>query len=303
MQTAFATLEGLDCFRNDIAKVQSELIAFRDEFLPEFLGLPLLESLPDYMPNHLRAQVVETSHRLSSWQKAVDKLSEALPFANHSELRAEDFNDFMFQEATPAFSRSTDGIRWKIGLFVSLDWIRGWCWPTFLDRKDDAEAEEQDFLAALPRIKPWLMSLAVDDSVLLNGLCMILPLIADFDPPFVKLALDPETWRSLVMSNADVPEEQRQMWLEAIDHGHFRHAVNNALLHVVGALANNNFMLIRDYLEHPCLHGGYTGLMPHYLFALLFQKVSILRQLASDSSQANLGLEMDTNRTVTIATR
>ena len=56
--------------------------------------------------------------------------------------------------------------------------------------------------------------------------------------------------------------------------------LNNALLHVLGALANNHFMAIRDLLDHPNLIGSYTGLMPHYLFAVLFHKVKTIRNLA-----------------------
>lgn len=134
---------------------------------------------------------------------------------------------------------------------------------------------------ALPRIKTWLFSLDVKDVMLLNALCMVLPLVADADPPFVKLALDVETWHSIVSADQRLSDTQRRKSFEELDCGYFPHAVNNALLHVFGALGNNHFLLIRDYLEHPCLYGSYTGLMPHYLFALLFQKVSVLRQIAA----------------------
>jgi hypothetical protein len=91
---------------------------------------------------------------------------------------------------------------------------------------------------------------------------MTLPFVADADPAFAKKALDLSTWKNVTP------------W--------FEHVANNALLHVLGALANNHFMLIRDYLDHPCLYGNYTHLMPHYLFAVLFQKVSVLRQIAAE---------------------
>ena len=55
----------------------------------------------------------------------------------------------------------------------------------------------------------------------------------------------------------------------------FGHILNNALLHVLGALANNNFMMIDDLLDHPFLVGGYSHLTPSYLFAVLFEKVAI----------------------------
>ena len=53
------------------------------------------------------------------------------------------------------------------------------------------------------------MSLPVDSTELANALCMALPFIADADPAFAKLALDPETWRSLVLTDRDITEEQR----------------------------------------------------------------------------------------------
>jgi hypothetical protein len=138
---------------SEIAKVQVELIAFRDEYLPLLLDIPFLEAMPQGTPAFVRVQPITTSNRLSSWQQA------------------------------------------------------------------------------------------------------------------------------LVRGKAAVSEEQRRKWLES---GIFRHIINNALLHLFGALANNHFMLIRDYLDHPCLYGGYTGLMPHYLFAVLFQKVCVLCQLATE---------------------
>jgi hypothetical protein len=55
--------------------------------------------------------------------------------------------------------------------------------------------------------------------------------------------------------------------------------LNNALLHVLGVLANNHFEVIADLLDHPNLVGAYTRLMPYYLFAVLFEKVKILRAL------------------------
>lgn len=253
----------------EVAKVQAELIVFCDEYLVAFLSRSVLESEPG----------------LSSWQQAVGKLSEAIPIggdsANLAPLRPEELKDFMFEEATPGFSRSAGGIRWKIGLFNNLDWIHVYCWPPGLELKDAME-ETEEFLAALPKFNTWLLGLPVDDCVLLNGLCMFVPFIADIEPAFGKLALNLDTWRTIVSANTSVSEDQRRKWLGFIDHAYFRHVVNNALLHLFGSLANNHFMTIRDYLEHPCLYGGYTRLMPHYLFALLFQKVSILRKLAQD---------------------
>jgi hypothetical protein len=40
---------------------------------------------------------------------------------------------------------------------------------------------------------------------------------------------------------------------------------------------------IRDFLDHPNLRGRYTHLMPHYLFAVLVEKVATLRGMAVES--------------------
>lgn len=126
------------------------------------------------------------------------------------------------------------------------------------------------------------MGLPVDNCGLFNALCMVVPLIADIDPAFAKLALDPETWRSVVMADATLSDHAKQERQKTIDQGFLRHVLNNALLHVLGALANNHFLSIREYLDHPCLFGGYTYLMPDYLFGVLLEKVRILRQLATE---------------------
>ncbi len=130
--------------------------------------------------------------------------------------------------------------------------------------------------------------MSVLDSGLWNSLCLILPLIADDDPALVKLLLDPQTWKTLVTTNSSLTANKREEIIHKIAEGYFPHVLNNALLHVFAALANNHFLKIRDYLGHSSLHGSYTGLMPHYLFAILFQKVVQLHDLAAESRQVTM---------------
>jgi hypothetical protein len=111
---------------------------------------------------------------------------------------------------------------------------------------------------------------------------MVLPLVADADPAFAKLALDPETWRNLILAEQDISEEERAMRLQPIEGPWFGHVLNNALLHTFGSLANNNFTMIEEFLDHPFLVGGYSHLMSSYVFAVLFEKVAVLRQLSED---------------------
>ena len=91
------------------------------------------------------------------------------------------------------------------------------------------------------------MTLPVDSIELANSLSAVLPFIADSDPAFAKLALDRERWRSLVLADRIISDKQRAKQLEMIDGLWFAHTLNNALLHVLGGLANNHFVLIGDY--------------------------------------------------------
>ena len=122
------------------------------------------------------------------------------------------------------------------------------------------------------------MGLPINWNVI-NVLFHVLPFIADADPAFAKLALEPQTWRNIVLSNRAITEEQRREQLEEIDGSSFAAGFNGALLTVLTSLSNNHFTVIEDFLDHPCLVGDDTDLMPHSVFAVLFEKVAILRSL------------------------
>ncbi len=244
---------------HEIAKVQAEIVAFRNEYLPVFLEI---SRAPELIPPVVFERQQNTFHLLSSWQDAITTVGDALPLpGDTTTLDPTEYKDFMFCEGTPAYSRSNNDIRWKIGVYLDIRTaiLNGFRPPELGGNEDFTE---DDFWAAIPAIEAWLLSLDAMDGRLWNPLCVTLPFIADVDPAFAKKALDLETWG------------KTNPW--------FEHVVNNALLHVLASLANNHFMLIRDYLDHPCILGRYTRLMPHYLFAVLFQKVSILRQLATE---------------------
>jgi hypothetical protein len=239
---------------HEIAKVQAEIVVYRNEYLPVFLEI---SRTPELIPPIVLEEQQDTFHPLSSWQEAITRVGDALPLPGDTRtLDREEFKDFMFCEGTPGYSLSVSGIRWKIGMFCDLGTALLFG-QRLLEKNDDLT--EAEFWAAIPEIEAWLLSLDPMDGRLWNPLCMVLPFVADFDPTFAKKALDLNTWGET--------------------HPWFKHVVNNALLHVLASLANNHFMLIRDYLDHPCLMGRYTRLIPHYIFAVLFHKVSTLRQL------------------------
>jgi hypothetical protein len=280
--------------RAEIARVHRELIAFRDRYLPAFFE-PWAPD-PSIIPPGARERLDQIAHPLRRWRDASNRLLEALPITPPGEadppLDRAEYGEFLFQPASASSHVIREGrIVWRIELFV------GWDWATedILSRMRGGEVAIPDPVEELRRVLPeaerWLMSLPVDESLLWNLLCMALPPISDLDPGFAKLALDPETWRTIVLSDREIGEETRSRRLAAVD-GDLRRVLNNALLHVLAALANNHFEVIADLLDHPDLIGTYTGLMPHYLFAVLFEKVEALRTLAREDVDLDTGAAM-----------
>jgi hypothetical protein len=70
--------EPLD-LRAEIARVQAELIVFRKECLPAFLGGPVQDFLADGMSERLQRHIVAVAGRLSEWQDAALRVAEYLP--------------------------------------------------------------------------------------------------------------------------------------------------------------------------------------------------------------------------------
>jgi len=269
----------------EIAKVQSELIMFREECLPALLTHRAQDMMPEFAAPRALASAVEVSSPLSQWCEGVSRMSEFLPIDGHdnpdADLREQDFKQFMFQRATPSFSSDGHRIVWDIKLFLVMDSAHTLgLWPEFLEWSDSSDANMKGLIAQLPRVKTWLMNLDVTNEFLcFNAICHFVALIADADPSFARLALDREPWQAMVRENPILSDEGKEERLAIIDAPFFGHVLNNSMLHVLGALANNHFMQIRTWLDHPNLHGAYTGLMPHYLFAALFQKVRALRRM------------------------
>jgi len=270
--------------RDVVARVQGELTFFRRECLPAFLGGPVQDFLSDGMSESLKAHIVAVAGRLSEWQDAAGRLAEYLPLgplpADAPCPDRDHFSRFLFQEATPAFVVREGRISWRIELFMPLEYALR-C-PVFADLADDGSDPWDRFRGRAEEVERWLMGLSVDDSLLWNSLCVVLPFVADIDPAFARLALDPATWRALVLAGHGTDEGQRETRVRFLGGPWFGHVLNNALLHVLGGLANNHFLAIADYLDHPQLRGGYTHLMPHYLFAVLLEKVRALRRLSRE---------------------
>ena len=264
-------------FRADIAKVQAELIFFRDQCLPAFLNGDSYEFRGDSHAQWVHQKIHKVAGRLSDWQTATNRLSDFLPLgpttADSPKLSRNDFTDFLIKDASPRMSLQDGKINWQIRLLMSPEISTLFCKSC-----PESPVVPERFQTRLPEVQSWLMSLPLDSPELCNALCYILPFIADVDPRFAKLALDADTWRTLTLNDPNTTANERETRLRMID-GCFAHILNNALLHVLGALANNHFPLIADYLNHPRLRGGYCHLKPRYLFTVLFEKIAMLREL------------------------
>jgi hypothetical protein len=268
----------------EVARVQQEMAFFRRECLPVFLGGPVQDFLSDGMSEHLKGHIVAVAGRLSEWRDAAMRLAEYLPLgplpAEALSLNHQDFSRFRFQPATPAFAVRGGRIVWRIELFMPVEAALD-C-PIFAGQADDGSDPWDRFRRRAEAVKKWLLGLPMDQGGHLDALCVIPPFLADIDPSFVRLAMDRDTWLAIARSAPGLSEEQREKRLDFLGGNWFAHVLNNALLHVLGGLANNHFLAIRDYLDHPQLRGSYTHLMPHYLFAVLFEKVGALRRLSQE---------------------
>jgi hypothetical protein len=269
----------------EVARVQQEVTLFRDEFLPAAFDGPVTDRHSDGMTDHLKNHITATAGQLSGWRDAASRLSDLLPrgplSASAVPFDRDLFRSFLFQKATPGFVVRGGRVVWRIEVFVSVE-AMAHC-PAHGGEEPTAGEDVWDWLAARADVvKKWLTGLPANSDVLANSLCLVLPFLADLDPPFARLALDRETWRSLVLADRTLGDEEREKRLRFVAGNCFAHILNNALLHVLAMLANNHFLAVRDYLGHEQLRGSYTHLMPHYLFAVLIEKVAALRGMMTE---------------------
>ena len=259
------------------ARVLEELKAFQDVCLPAFFAPGGI--VPVWDDRRPLGEPDVANRPLHRWRRAVDRLAHALVETDFL-LDRVDFADFLFEKPEGDYSVHEGQIVWRVG--VGMYCNRESNAYAYLDRMglgSEVVGDPVEFLnSRTPAARSWLLGLGVDQPDLGNTLCFLLPLLAEGDTQVVKEMLDPETWQALVLDKEGIMPEVRVKRLRIIDV-HLPRYLNNALLHVFGALANNRFATILDLLDHPCLLGGYTDLFSHYLFGVLFGKVEILRGL------------------------
>jgi hypothetical protein len=270
----------------EIAQVRGELVSFRDLCLPAFFvrcGLPDRAS-PAPGPVGLTK---------NEWARLSDRLLEALPHGGRAGRLDLDDYSFLHVITEPSYAVDQGRIAWQCETFFliyseddHLDYIR-----RLMGGEANSGNDREALIAQLP---DWFLGLAVDEALLWNALCSTLPLLVDPNPDFIRRALDPETWRSIVLSKPGLTLRDRARKLALLDGYWFGHVLNNALLHVLGAAANTQQGLLIELLDHPNLAGMYTHLMPHYILGVLLAKVRALRALVGvEEGQPGEGPRLD----------
>ena len=173
--------------------------------------------------------------QLSNWQEATRRLAELLPLgplpANSPKISREDFRSFSFSRSRRRIVFGRGESSGKSGSSRTRVFVP-YC-GTF----PDLVGCVGELPARLPEVRQWLMSLPVDSTELANVLCLGLPFVADADPAFAKLALDPshvaEPRPQRSRHHRGRADEAAQMVGRASGSATL---LNNALLHVLGLL-------------------------------------------------------------------
>ena len=246
-------LDGIN-LTSEVARVHWELTALRDQLLPALLG-PCVAYLEDRAQDPARwpsvEQIEKSVRTLRHWQLAVNRLLDALPLARLGAADPEpdwsEYEEFLWQSVSASSHLVREGrVVWRIELFIGWDFgleymlnMSGAA-STREAQEPGPECSFDELQRRLPEVKRWFLALPADGSVLFNALSFVLAPVSDLDPAFAKLALDLDTWRSIVRTDQTLDEAIKSQRLGAIDCGDLPHAINNALLHVLAALANND---------------------------------------------------------------
>jgi hypothetical protein len=252
--------------------------------------LPLL--LPDGQDAGGAAQQQDGPRSLNSWQRVARELAAALPRPDGRPGKPIDeafLEGFLHQLALACFCVREGEIVWKNEVFMMVD-LDDQSARHVLELMHGEPVAESGARGRLLRdfdaFKNWFLGPAPEPVFVVNAMCSVLPTCVDLDLEFVREAFDLERRIARIRSDHSASEEERTRRLHDWSCLVVMHGFNNALLHVIAALANNHFDQIERFLDHPARNSGfYTGLMPHYLVAVLHQKVRILNELRREDRE------------------
>jgi hypothetical protein len=266
----------------EIDRLTGQLTQFIDDLLPSIAlrdpGVFIVPIEPDAR---------SYAHRLRSldeWTAAARRLrgvvsAELTPMPRTMDMGY--FRRFTHSEPSIDYTVEDGRIHWKISCYSEIDWLSA-AHMMFRGRHGWPPQDASHPGFSIEATKRFLLAGSTEDSCYYNEYIWMLAALADSEPDFVKTMLDPEAWRQRIESNPTYSDERRKRELHRltapIPGGYFRMVIHNALLHVIGALANNRFDEIRPYIFHQEFPGRYSDLVPHYLFANLLAKAHTIQK-------------------------
>lgn len=230
-----------------------------------------------------------------TWRRVVRGLEAALPTPDGRPGVPVDeafLAGFLHQRADAGFRIRRGRIAWKIGVFTPLDlddWHAAGVLSAMLGEPVPEAGASERLLSRFDKFQDWFLGAGPDVCFVANEMCLMLPICVEFAMDFVRRAFDLEGRLERIRSDVSLDDGERTQRLKEWSGPFPMHGFNNALLHVIASLANNHFDQIESFLNHPARIGGYTGLMPHYLVAVLHQKVRILDELSREESERRGG--------------
>ena len=219
---------------------------------------------------------------LSEWQAAAGSLRGVLAAELTALPRTFNFTwfqQFMWAEPNINYVIENDRIRWQIACFGSLDWAQLVNWTVLPDECRPRNSE--DTARSVEAMKRWLRTGSPHNLVLWDCLVGVLPMIADREPDFAWNLLDLDDWRKRAEAVRFASDVRRT---DSDVERHLTNVIHNAVIHVIGALANNHFSEVKAYLDHPAFVGQSARLVPRYLMAVLCGKVYVLQKLCPNTS-------------------
>ena len=274
-----------------------DLVAEMERIRAEFLVLenrilPLLLRREQEQGNKATSQ--EGPHELKTWQRVARDLAAALPTREGRPGIPidEDFlKGFLHGLAEADFRIRQGRIIWRITNFMPLE-LDDQSASRVLELMYDAPVDEvgatERLLSEFDEFEDWFLGPLPDVIFVINAMCSLLPCCVEIDVDFVCRAFDLETRIERIRSDISLGEKERKSKLDEWSKLVVMHGFNNALLHVIASLANNHFDQIETFLDHPAREGFYTFLMPHYLIAILHQKVRVVNELLREDSEERL---------------
>lgn len=257
----------VDALREESERVLAELAEFEEHLLPAIAAEDAT----------VASELNPKEAVLGNWTEAINHLRTVLTGLCDAHDRPyfdpRDFNLFLWPGPTPDCAITASRIRWQMSSSDD-DWRFACDHASTLPEQCRA-ISPCDVARSIAATKQWMLCSSVRGGNLRRAMRKMLPIIADRDPEFAAMALDVEGWRERIQIKEALSSRERILEMATLD-GQFRSVLHQAITSVIQALANNHFMRIRAYMDHPELHGECLWRVPFGLMAILTAKAEIL---------------------------